>query len=367
MSEDTTIKYIQHHTSIPAPNILKCTSERDDELGFEFMIMDRVPGTNLRHEWESMSWLKKEVVVRKVVAYLAQLFQKRFTRIGNLYATNNLQKLREASYIPDAVLLGANVSTPETAFCLSQIVSIPFFWGNRINFDVPRGPFKHSREWLAAELQLHIIQADEPEDDTEDSDSDSEDEPDELATPEAVKGRAQRLLKLLPTIFSDEHERFVLHHGDLNSDNILVDSDHNITGILDWECIHTVPLWYACETPKFLASDYERNELPDADIYLEEFDEETGKDIPNEALDCHMEEYEKTQLRNFFFEEMQRVCPEWVQVHRNSKLQTACSEVVSIFGEMIHANWVEGWIARVEKNGHCPSISSMLRGECCWD
>lgn len=29
----------------------------------------------------------------------------------------------------------------------------------------------------------------------------------------------------------------------------------------------------------------------------------------------HVEEHEKTQLREFYLKEMQRVCPEWVQIH----------------------------------------------------
>ena len=99
-----------------------------------------------------MSWLKKEMIVRQVVSYLAQLFERWFSHIGSLYATSELQKLPKATDIPEVVLLGADVSTPDTAFCLSRIVLIPFFWGEHIKYDVPRGPFKSTREWLAAEI-----------------------------------------------------------------------------------------------------------------------------------------------------------------------------------------------------------------------
>lgn len=146
MSEDASIKYIWYHTNIPAPTVLKCSPERDAELQFEYMIMDRVPGTSMGDSWHSMSWLKKEMIVRQVVSYLAQLFERRFSHIGSLYATSELQKLPKATDIPEVVLLGANVSTPDTAFCLSRIVSIPFFWGKHIKYDVPRGPFKSTRE-----------------------------------------------------------------------------------------------------------------------------------------------------------------------------------------------------------------------------
>jgi hypothetical protein len=117
------------------------------------MLMARVPNNKLVDQWKEMSWLKKELLVRKVVTYSAQLFRKRFNRLGNLYSTTELQQLSTPD-TPDAVLLGAESSTGYTQFCLSKIVSMPLFWGKHVDCDVPRGPFKRSRDWLAAELQL---------------------------------------------------------------------------------------------------------------------------------------------------------------------------------------------------------------------
>jgi hypothetical protein len=68
-----------------------------------------------------MSWLKKELLVRKVITDVAQLFRKRFNRLGNLYSTAELQQLPSTD-IPDVVLLGAESSTDSLQFCLSKIV-----------------------------------------------------------------------------------------------------------------------------------------------------------------------------------------------------------------------------------------------------
>ncbi|EAT85427.2 hypothetical protein SNOG_06776 [Parastagonospora nodorum SN15] len=75
----------------------------------------------------------------------------------------------------------------------------------------------------------------------EGSESDSDDELDELTTPEAVQSRANRLIALLPKVFSKEvAEEFVLHHGDLNETNIMVDHlNHEITGVIDWKSDQT--------------------------------------------------------------------------------------------------------------------------------
>ena len=81
MSEVATIEYIRHHTDIPVPEVIRHQATDANKLGFKGM-MSRVPGRKLRDQWSSTSWLKKELLVRKIVSYHAQLFQKRFKRIG---------------------------------------------------------------------------------------------------------------------------------------------------------------------------------------------------------------------------------------------------------------------------------------------
>jgi hypothetical protein len=358
MSEYATIKYIDHHTTIPVPRVLASSSKRNRKLGYEWMIMKRIHGGGLQTQWSSMGWLRKELVVRNVISYFVQLLQKRFTLIGSLYATTDMQHLSTES-LPNAVLLGSEFSTSDAAFCISQIVSIPFFWGKHFGFNVPRSPYKTSREWLTAQLQLYILDADEPESDT--SGTDSDDEPDELTTPESIKRRANRLLSLVPQIFPESSEEFVLHHDDLNESNIMVDIlNHNVTGIIDWECTHTVPLWYACQIPKFLGPDHERNTLPMPHEYTKDVQDD-GSVVMNDLYFEHCEEYEKTQLRHFFWEEMARVCPEWVDVHRASKLKAAMGEVVRVLGDGTNADVIDDFLDRMERDEDAPSLREILR------
>jgi hypothetical protein len=52
----------------------------------------------------------------------------------------------------------------------------------------------------------------------------------------------------------EEHVRgpFPLYHMDLHYDNILIDDDYNITGIIDWSDAQTVPLERFIITPEFV-------------------------------------------------------------------------------------------------------------------
>lgn len=359
MSEAATITYIRHHTDIPAPKVWASVLSNQNELGFEWMIQDYVPGRNLAEAWKDISWLKKEVVVRKIIGYLVQLFEKRFDRLGNLYATKDIEQLAEAEK-PDAELLGPEYSSDTDNFCLSKIVSMPFFWGKHPSCTVTRGPFTNGRDWLAAQLELHLWDLDNDNDPDSDSDSDSDDFS-ITNSDEAVKRRASRLLALLPKIFpEDEVEQFVLHHNDLNAGNILVDLEDNLTGIIDWECVHTVPLYYACQMPKFLDAVMDRSKCPDPDKYGRNTLEDGSVRI-NERYYEHLEEYENQRLWEFFLEEMGRLCPGWVEVYEQGKLKAGFENCILHFGSPMCARDIDEWLNRVEKTGSCLSLQGLRR------
>ncbi|KAH7095644.1 kinase-like domain-containing protein [Paraphoma chrysanthemicola] len=352
MSEVATTSYIRHHTDIPAPNVWASNASNEKDLGFEWTIQDYVNGRKLDEAWKEMSWLEKELLIWKVIHYLTQLFATRFNRLGNLYATKDLQQLT-AGELPDAKLLGSEHSTPSEGFCVSQVVSMPFFWGKRVSSDVPRGPFSNSRDWFATQIQLALIDLDVEYDDS-DSDSDSDDEH-PMHSREAVTHRANRILALLPTIFPEnEPEQFVLHHNDLNANNILVDSNSSISGIIDWELVHTVPLSIACQMPKFLEAEMDRHKCPSPDDYGKDTDD-NGNTVHNEMYFRHLDEHEKTRLWAFFREEMGR-----------GKLQAGLEDVVTLFGHPWHAGVIDQWLDKVEKDGFSENLQDLARARQRW-
>jgi hypothetical protein len=184
MSEKATIEYVRYHTDIPAPQVLFHEAANNNQFGFEWMIMSRVSGVALGDQWRRMNWLKKEMIVRNIIVYLTQLFQARLPAIGSLVNTADMQQLLTKD-IPNEKLLGMEYCTEESGFCLSEIVSVPFFIDDHLKVDVPRGPFRHSRDWLEACLQLHIHDTynksyDDDDDGDDEDDEDEDDEPDEF-------------------------------------------------------------------------------------------------------------------------------------------------------------------------------------------
>lgn len=339
-----------------------------------------------------MSWLKKEVVVRQVVDYLTQLFRQCFHRLGNVYTTQDLQKLATKDILAVA-LLGAEHAGTGVDFCVGEVVSVELFYNDHWKVDVARGPYKHSQHWLAAYLELaaHDVKnmsdelVSDPGSDSESEleeeekpnetggsdsemssqessnvDSDNEDEnEDEYVDPESItaaKARIQRLKHLLPRIFPDsEPEKFILHHQDLSDNNIMIDATYNLSATINWECVHTVPLWSACQIPRFLRG-ADREKPPP---YTEEFENEFYEQADYDDL----AEYEKTQLRKFFVEEMQRLCPEWVEVHGASDVKADFVFAVSLVSERSLGECVDGWLNAVEKGEETESLRRTL-GQC---
>ncbi|OAK98819.1 hypothetical protein IQ06DRAFT_349468 [Phaeosphaeriaceae sp. SRC1lsM3a] len=83
MSEAATIAYVRHHTSIPAPAVLACDASNANELGFEWMIEEYVPGRSLEEAWRGMSWLNN-VEKKGFSPSLQELARRHQRRLDNL-------------------------------------------------------------------------------------------------------------------------------------------------------------------------------------------------------------------------------------------------------------------------------------------
>ena len=70
----------------------------------------------------------------------------------------------------------------------------------------------------------------------------------------------------------------MLWHDNLSLDNIFVDSEFVLTGILDWECVSCLPIHQACHLPAFMQMRGARHtELP----YTAPTEEEDA--VPNDC------------------------------------------------------------------------------------
>ena len=310
LSEVTTIRYLQEKTSIPVPKIITFDASRDNAIGFEWILMERVTGKSVDKIWHTFSWEAKVELVRKVAEYIAQLSTVSFPSIGSLYPTDKAldtsrEFLNEKLGLPQ--LPGQEPkSAAATDFAVGRICSRPFFWKDNLKLDIPRGPFKCARDWIIAELLVHEKEAQKL---LEGRDVDH----DEFNYDTAVKTwkMAMRMRGLIYDFFPPEQdflEQYVLKHGDLTFRNILADDAGTITGLIDWEFVYTVPACYAGELPEFVScATYES-------IFDTPREEDYMRKANGEVQSCFYQDviqFDMKGLRAVFKEHLARLWPLW--------------------------------------------------------
>ncbi|KJZ78297.1 hypothetical protein HIM_02335 [Hirsutella minnesotensis 3608] len=318
-SEVATMEWIRQHTALPVLSVVAHESSRDNDLGFEWILMSEVPGTTLSKAWTSIDMDAKRALVDELAQYAAASFKHQMRGIGNIFL-----KSRESS------------GEGDKSTTVGRIVSMQFFWGDRLRQNVARGPFASSRDWMAAQLDLNKLEC-------QSTLASSQDE-DEVEDAERTLAIVQRLQDVLARIFpnsSADTEPSVLFHDDLSRHNILVDEAGALTGVLDWECVSALLLWKACSYPEFLTG-LERIEAPDPNRYVPE-----GDGDPGDLYWEHVMEHEQTLLRRHYLERMRALDPLWAEVFESSRMQKDFDLAVNQCDNEFAASRINAWIDEV--------------------
>jgi aminoglycoside phosphotransferase len=289
LSEVATLSFIREKTSIPVPAVTAYSADFTNELGFEWILMDRVRGRPLEEQWKLMSWLEKQILVQKMVSFMSELSRLELSGIGSVY------EAQASSTADDEVASGQGHVVGET-------VLPAFFMDDHIRLDVNRGPYATSSSYVTAHAAFlhHGFTAMSLSPKTSRR-SDGEKLLAQLTKLSSI------IARLFPNTTQEEHS--YIAHQDLSVANIMVDDAGVLTGIIDWESTVAAPRWQACKIPRFLAGGNE-DEVPDWLTGEELQDEEVVQGYDEAVFD-----YEQTQLRRFFLEEMARVDPQWVQTY----------------------------------------------------
>ncbi|RPA74547.1 hypothetical protein BJ508DRAFT_366176 [Ascobolus immersus RN42] len=248
-SEVANLLFLRKHTTIPVPQVIAYNSSADtsdNELGFEWILMERVKGVPLRKLWRRSTELARlERVVERVAGFVKQLQDIRFPAVGSLYREEDLPTEQ----------LDATHSTIYEGFRIGPIVSTSFCWNllPYVSSDVgPHardvGPFKTDLAFMEAVVGAQCAELREVKQrHTADSDASSIFEGTDIDNIPAAEVLCERLQSsFLAKIYSDieSSDGYVLRHHDLHAANIMVDEQSGtINGILDWEFIATVPHW----------------------------------------------------------------------------------------------------------------------------
>ncbi|KAF3043144.1 hypothetical protein E8E12_004312 [Didymella heteroderae] len=215
-------------------------------------------------------------------------------------------------------------------FVVGEAIQGEFVRGDHIQLDLHRGPYRTSSAYMSAQLSilLHDIAT-----------LSLSFDPRDHKQAEEMHIIHTKLLAVLPLLFSStDAETTCIYHDDLSLSNILVSSSGEISGIVDWEVIIAAPAWEAFQIPSFLDICPE-DRIADALSPSELEDEEAVQDHYNLVQD-----YEITQLRAFFLEEMGRENPWWLETYEQESTRRDVLVAIANAGNDMYQNRIKGWL-----------------------
>lgn len=286
-SEMATMEFVRRRTTIPVPKPVAWSSSASNPLGFEWCLLEKAPGLELREVWRTMSWEEKIRVVDQLAEIMAQFWDAatKFDKIGSVYFEDSKSRENDGT---QPFTAASELSA--SGFCIGTSVDPAFFSGRRRYLESNRGPFRSCRAWVRALLEVEwefintarilLLSKSDMSDALKEEQWEylvqeeiglDEDDLQDFADMEQTY---RSYKELLPLLFGDQdsmasgERSFSLYHEDLRSANIIVNpSTYEITGIIDWEQATTIPDWYGIDYPAFLRG-------PDP------FDEYDGQNTP---------------------------------------------------------------------------------------
>ncbi|KAI1148588.1 phosphotransferase enzyme family-domain-containing protein [Nemania diffusa] len=268
-AEVATLDWVRLHTRLRVPHVKAYDSSRNNPLGFEWVLMEKLHGKPLSQCWSSWTYGLKRRLVRQIADFTAATFNKAFQ--------DGIGSISKAASNSDGR-----------------------------THDHNRGPFFETSDWVRSRLQFALSDLT-----SRLSSTTSEAEKEMLHRMVELTRRIERLMpKFISSsdnIASQETTLYtaeegpaltMLFHDSLSLDNMLVDDQGVLRGVLDWQCIPCVPLQEGCQFPAFLQQKYDRFREPFRRFYLGD------EDRPHPAYYKHYNQYELTKLRRYYIAQM---------------------------------------------------------------
>ncbi|KAE8355458.1 phosphotransferase enzyme family protein [Aspergillus coremiiformis] len=249
-SEVATLDFLRTVLGIPVPRVLSwSSSSQPNPVGAEYILMERVKGRQLSEVWDDMSEAQRFGLVKSLVDVERKLVNAKFTVHGSLYYRNTFPQ-------------GISIATLERAdqgaqseFVLGPTTQRSFWEDEKEVLEIDRGPWETAQGYFSAVANREIACI-----------RNTQSRPSNVTvplgkTPQRRDGHIKLLeqfLTVLPHILPpDETLSPVLLHPDLHSNNIFVDASDptQISHIIDWQAVHTAPLFLQAKFPSIFNCD----------------------------------------------------------------------------------------------------------------
>ncbi|KAI1738720.1 phosphotransferase enzyme family-domain-containing protein [Xylaria scruposa] len=310
-AEVATLGWVSQHTGLPVPRVRAYDSSRNNPLGYEWILLAKLEGKPLSSCWSSVTMGLKERLVKQIAAFSVSTFRQPFYEgIGSIFKTNSNSNNHD--YVIDLTSRLESATNTNEKDTLQRMLDVT----TRIERLIP--------QFLSSYRE------------TVSTSSDVETVPDNA--------------EMRPTAT-------MLYHDGLSLDNILVNDDGILTGVIDWQCIPCLPLHEACQFPVFLQQANDRFQKPFGRHYLVD---DSGP--PHPAYSRDSERYELTELRQLYVEEMLHGAPEFVDIWRDeasANLRDLEAAIQNCDNEFT-IETVEEWVQAMEQGMHPTQVPKRL-------
>ncbi|KAH7079935.1 hypothetical protein BKA63DRAFT_385309, partial [Paraphoma chrysanthemicola] len=242
--EAETMRYLFNNTTIPVPEIIAYSGTLDNTVGFPYIIMTRLSGQSAANIWFEQPF-GRDIADEAADFPSLDVEKKRLNFLRSL--AEEMTKLQDVQFsaigMPSFKEDQLNGNQ-----CKSRVLSVDkiFVWPytSDIHKVEERPAFASTQDFVRAGLDdLPDIQEHE----------DMEDDKKLFHGIRKILG----IVSSHPVFQSRPDETFILQHDDLDLQNILTDTEGNVTGIIDWDASLAMPRCVAsAAVPRFLRRDW---------------------------------------------------------------------------------------------------------------
>lgn len=134
-SEVATLDFLRLQ-GIPVPKVYAWSSNAENEVGTEYIIMEKAPGKPLQDRWFSLTPKEQLRLVTSYVGVERKLFSIPFGSYGSIYYSTSLPQHLQAHLHSGTGGENGDISR----FCIGPVADYMFWRGKRADLGVDRGP-----------------------------------------------------------------------------------------------------------------------------------------------------------------------------------------------------------------------------------
>ncbi|OJJ96352.1 hypothetical protein ASPACDRAFT_34965 [Aspergillus aculeatus ATCC 16872] len=247
-SEVATIEYLRRR-GFPVPQIYGYSATADNAVGTEYIFMECAAGRRLTDRWFDLSEQELAGVVERIVELEAGLFALDFPASGSLFFERDLHCMETVRIADEAGAVG------EGQFCIGPEVTRALWLGKRRILPVHRGPYTSPVDVLAAGARKEIAYLEEYGQPVRAS----KPLPVNRSYKQSPRDHINNLadyLRVAPYLVPSDASltQRTIRHPDLQPNNIFVNEELEITGLVDWQYSTIRPLFLQCGVPTNLQS-----------------------------------------------------------------------------------------------------------------